>query len=69
MTVSLETAVLTDDYELHDGVYYRSLAPLDITGEVTVSGGGRVSVPAGGERTVTLTLTVGQKLRERLAAV
>ena len=27
MTVSLETAVLTDDYELHDGVYYRSLTP------------------------------------------
>lgn len=69
ITASLRTTVLTDAYEEREGAYYSALTARDITGGVTVDGGKSVTVPAGGETKVSLTLTVGASLRRELAAV
>ena len=69
MTATVGTSVLTDAYTQYDGVYTRTLSPLDITDQVTVTGGGQVSVPAKGEKTVTLTLAAKPELRQTLAEV
>lgn len=69
ITAALRTTVLTDAYEEREGAYYSALAARNITGGVTVDGGKSVTVPAGGEAKVSLTLTVGSSLRRELAAV
>lgn len=69
VTADVRVTALTDAYTRRGGIYYRTLSPLDITEQVAVSGGGAVSVPARGERTVKLTLTAGQDLRRQLEEV
>lgn len=69
LALDLSATVLTDAYEEDGGVFYSLLAPLDITGRVSVSGPGSITVPAGEEREVSLTLTVDQSLRRELAEV
>ncbi len=65
--VSLEVQALTDDYTQQDGVWYSRMTPRDITAGVTVTGPRSVTVPARGETTVTLNLTVSGELRRELA--
>lgn len=69
ITASLGVTALTDAYEERAGVYYSTLASQDITGSVTAGGNKSVTVPAGGETKVSMTLTVGAALRKELAAV
>ena len=67
LDVSLEVQALTDDYTQQDGVWYSRMTPRDITAGVTVTGPRSVTVPARGETTVTLNLTVSGELRRELA--
>lgn len=69
LSVSLEVRTLTDDHERRDGVWYSLTAPRDITSGVSVSGSRSVTVPARGEATVTLNLTVSEQLRRELTEV
>ena len=69
ITASLSVTALTDAYEKRGDTYYSTLTARDITNSVTVSGGRSVTVPAGGETEVTLTLTVSAALQKELAAV
>ncbi|MDE7261250.1 MAG: S8 family serine peptidase [Oscillospiraceae bacterium] len=69
ITASLSATTLTDGYEQVDGVCYSTLTARDISSGVTVGGNKSVTVPAGGEKEVTLTLTVGEALRKELAPV
>lgn len=57
LTVQLEAEVVTDAYEKRGDTYYSLMTPLDITGEASVSGLESVTVPARGERTVTVELS------------
>ncbi len=66
---NLDAVVLTDGYKQVDGVYYSTMAPKDISGGVSVSGGGPVAVPAKGEATVKLELAVGDGLKRELEPV
>lgn len=68
VTASLRTTVLTDACVEREGACYSALTARDITGGVTVDGGKSVTVPAGGETEVSLTLTVGDSLRRELSA-
>ena len=67
LDVSLEVQALTDDYTQQDGVWYSRMTPREITAGVTVTGPRSVTVPARGETTVTLNLTVSGELRRELA--
>ena len=69
VTVSLSVQVLTDDYIEQDGVFFSRMAPKDISGGVTVSGGGSVTVPASGTAAATLQLSVGGRLKRDLDKV
>lgn len=69
INAKLDVTVLTDAYADQDGVYYSLLAARDITDGVTVGGTKSVTVPAGGEASVSLPLKVGAALRQELAAV
>lgn len=69
LSVSLDVQALTDDYQQRYGVWYSRMTPRDITSGVTVSGPPSVTVPAGGETTVTLHLTVSEPLRRELSEV
>lgn len=69
LSVSLEVQALTDDHTQRDGVWYSLMSPQDITSGVSVSGPRSVTVPARGETTVTLNLTVGEPLRRELAEI
>ena len=65
--LSLAVQVLTDAYLEDNGVYFSRMAPMDISGGVTVSGPDSVSVPAGGEAEISFQLTVSDRLRQTLA--
>lgn len=67
ITLTRSLTALTDDYIEEDGRFYSLLAPMDITDSVSVSGPQTVTVPAGGETSVTLTLSVDSALRRDLA--
>lgn len=69
LSVSLAVQVLTDDHQQQYGVWYSLMTPRDITSGVAVSGSRSVTVPARGEATATLNLTVGEQLRRELAEV
>ena len=69
LTLELDTTVLTDAYDADGADCYSLMAPLDITEDVTVSAPGSVTIPAGSERIVSLTLSVDQALRRELAQV
>ena len=69
ISASLDVTVLTDDYVRQGSTYYSKLTARDITRDVTVGGKKSVSVPAGGETTVSLPLTVSAALRQELSAV
>ena len=69
MTFTWDVTVLTDAYADVDGSWRSLLSPLDITEHVTVLGVPRVTVNAGEERTITVTLCVQKSLREELAQV
>lgn len=66
ITLTRSLTALTDNYTEEDGRSYSLLAPLDITDSVSVSGPRAVTVPAGGETNVTLTLSVDSALRRDL---
>lgn len=66
---TLDATVLTDGYTQKDGVFYSRMVPEDITGDVSVTGGGSVTVPAKGEVAVKLDLAVGDGLKRKLAEV
>ena len=61
--------VLTEDWTEKGNQTYSLLTPLDITDQVTVTGPDKISIPASGERSVTLTLTVSPTLRQQLSQV
>lgn len=69
LTVQLEARLTTDAYEERNGVPYSLMIPRDITGGVAVTGLDPVTVPAHGERTVTVELAVSEALRRELAPV
>lgn len=69
MSVTLDVLVLTDEYGGQNGVFYSLMMPKDITSGVTVSGGGDLTVPAGGTATTELELSVTAGLKEELAQV
>lgn len=69
LSVALEVQVLTDDYQQQYGVWYSLMTPRDITSGAAVSGSRSVTVPARGETTATLNLTVSEQLRRELAEV
>ena len=59
LTVQLAAEVVTDAYEKQGDTYYSRMTPMDITSEVTVSGLEPVTIPARGERTVTVEISAG----------
>lgn len=69
LTLDLSATVLTDAYDTDGAAFYTLLSPLDITDQVSLTGPGSVTIPAGGEKEATLTLTVDQSLRRELAEV
>lgn len=69
LTFDLSATVLTDAYDAGSGDSYSLLSPLDITDQVTLTGPGSVTVPAGGEREVSLLLTVDQALQRELSEI
>ena len=69
ISASLDVTALTDAYVKRGDTYYSALTARDITSGVTVGGKKSVTVPAGGEETVSLSLTVGSALRQELDAV
>ncbi len=69
VTASLDVTALTDACVKQGDTYYSALTARDITSGVTVEGRKSVTVPAGGEETVPLTLTVSAALRQELDAV
>ena len=69
MQVTLDVQILTDDYEVRDGVSYSRMTPKDITSGVTVSGSRSITVPARGAAKATLELSVTDKLKEELAQI
>lgn len=70
LSVSLEVQVLTDGYQQQgSGVRHSLMTPRDITSGVTVSGSRSVTVPARGETSAALSLTVSEQLRRELAEV
>lgn len=69
MHVTLNVQILTDDYDVQNGVSYSRMTPRDVTSGVTVSGIRTVTVPANGAVKTTLELTVTDKLKEELARI
>lgn len=69
VTVSLKVQVLTDDYMEENGIFYSCMTPKDISGSVTVSGGGTVTVPARGTASAALQLSVSARLKQELEKV
>lgn len=67
LVFSVDTTVLTDAFGDIEGAYYSSLTPIEITKYVTIEGDRTVTVRAGKEKTVRLTLRVSRELRETFA--
>lgn len=67
--LAVTAVVLTDDWTVEGEQAYSLLAPLALTDRVTLSGPDTVTVPGGGETTLTLTLTIPSALRQELLAV
>ena len=67
--VELSASVLTDDYLEDEAGTWSALLPLDITEQVQISGMEPFTVPAGGEVTRTLTLTLNDSIRQELSEV
>lgn len=69
MTLSVEPTVLTDAYTTDGGSCYSLLSAMDITDRVSLGGDSAVTVPAGGTKTVTVTISVPLAVREELGQV
>lgn len=67
VTLQRDITVLTDDFVEENGSFHSLLTPRDITDQVTVAGPRSVTVPAGGEASISLTLSVSAALRQELS--
>lgn len=66
---AVDTTVLTDAFGMLDGRSYNVMKPIDITKYTEVRGNSTVTVQAGGEAVVRLTLTAERALIETLEEV
>lgn len=69
MELTVDPTVLTDAWETDSGQAYSLLGPMDITDRVTVSGPEKITLPAGAERSVRLTVTVSASLKQELKSI